>query len=327
MQQAIESMFVEQPADITAARMNAAIVQFKKFLSCATNGVVTLKPSGAKFMLEHLNFPHQRAVDDSRVFTHQHALRRGDWMEGHTITFVELPDGRVWLVDGQHRLTAISQWEGAVPVTIRLVQVESEKEARHFYAGFDQKTSVRTTTQILDAVGIAKAAGLSDAISKAVFEASTLLANGLEPLVGCANARKHKELFLQSTRMDAVAAWAHEARTYEGLIAGAKAVLRSKLLMPGVTAVALYTLRHQPVKAVEFWQGVANNNRLASNDPRAALIADLLTRRLNAGSVRQRVQMPVVAWNAFFKHRTLQQIKCVPDAPIVVLGTPLKAEK
>ena len=78
MQQAIESLFVDQAADAATVRLNAAIDQFKKFLACASNGVVALKPSGAKFMLERLNFPHQRAVDDSRVFTHQHALRRGD---------------------------------------------------------------------------------------------------------------------------------------------------------------------------------------------------------------------------------------------------------
>ena len=327
MQQAIESLFVDQPAAITAARMRAAIEQFKKFLACASNGVVTLKPTGAKFMLERLNFPHQRVVDASRVFTHQHALRSGDWMEGHAITFVDLPDGRIWLVDGQHRLTAISQWDSAVPVTIRLVQVESEKEARHFYAGFDQKTSVRTNMQIIDAVGVAEESGLSRPMSEAVFEASTLLANGLEPVAGSANVRQHKDLFLPSVRMAAIAEWAQEARQYEAAIAPAKAMLRRKLMLSGVVAVALYTLRHQPAKALEFWAGAAKNDRLASTDPRAALIADLLTRKVSTGSVRQRVQQPAVAWNSFYRGRPLSQVRCIPGAPIVVLGTPLKAEK
>ena len=322
-----ESIFADDAATLAAACLNAAIVQFKRFLAASASGVVSLKPSGAKFMLESLNFPLQRCIDESRVFTHHHALRTGDWMEGHVITFVELPDGRVWLVDGQHRLTAISRWSDSTPVTIRLVQVESEKEARHFYAGFDQKTSVRTNAQIIDAVGAADESGLSRAMGESVFEASTLLANDLEPLIGQSSVRNNKALFLPSVRMAAIADWAHEARQYEAAIAKAKPTLRKKLMLHGVVAVALYTLRHQPAKALEFWTGTASNDRLASSDPRAALIADLLTRKLNTGSVRQRVQQPISAWNAFFRGRTLSQIKCIPGAALAVAGTPLKAVK
>lgn len=330
MTQNTQSLFSAAPTAapvLPADRLSAARSQFKAFVAAAADGVVNLKPSGAKFMLEHLNFPGQRVIDESRVFGHQHALRRGAWMAGHAITFIELPDGRIWLVDGQHRLTAISRWPEPTCVTMRLVEMESEKEARHFYAGFDQKTSVRTNMQIIDAVGVADESGLSRPMSEAVFEASTLLANGLEPLAGAANVRKNKDLFLPSIRMAAIADWAQEARKYEAAIAHAKPTLRKKLMLSGVVAVALYTLRHQPAKALEFWEGTAKNDRLPSTDPRAALIADLLTRKLNAGSVRQRVQQPSVAWNAFFRGRSLSQVRCVPGAPIVINGTPLKAEK
>lgn len=312
--------------NINLAEAVAHAVRFKRIVAAASNknGVVHFTPEGARVILQYLNFPGQRKVDANRVYGHRHAIIRGDWMEGHAVTLVELPDGRIWLVDGQHRLTAISKGDSRVPVTIRIVPVESEREAREFYAGFDQATSVRTNTQIIEAVQADQDTGLSKAMATAVFDASTLLANNLEPLAGSANVKKNQDLFLQHNRLAAIAEWATEARKYEQIISKAKRVLRTKLMQSGVMAVALYTLRYQPTKAEEFWSGLAANDGLRSSDPRAALYTDLLARSLNTGSVRQRVQQPAVAWNAFFRGRTLQQIKCVVGAPIVLHGTPLK---
>lgn len=301
--------------------------RLKHTLSMAKNkdGVVTLTPYGASTILEHLNFPGQRKLkEETRVFGHHLRIIKGDWLEGHAITFAELPDGRIWLMDGQHRLTAISKCGGNVSVAVRIVPVENEAEAAEFYAGFDMASSVRTETEVIQATGAAEKAGLSTAMAKSVAEASVILGNDMEPLSGSASVRKNAKLFYQGQRMSAIRDWAEEARIYEALIKPSKRPLRSRLLESGVVAVALFTIHHQPAKAKEFWSGLATNDGLRNNDPRAALYTDLISRNLSVGSVRQRVQQPAVAWNAFFKGRKLQQIKCVVDAPIVILGTPLK---
>lgn len=289
------------------------------------NGVMPISPLGAKLILESLNFPRQRSVSESQVYGHLNAIVSGDWMEGHAITFIELPDGRVWLVDGQHRLTAIARYTAPVDATIRIVPVENEREAGEFYAGFDQKSSVRTTRQIIDSFNASDAFGLTGPMASAVFEASALLNNGLEPLTGPQSTKKNPALFLQANRLKAIEEWASEARQYEALIKPAKRALKTKLLQSGPVAVALYTLRNQPARASEFWGGLAKNDGLRSNDPRSTLYADLMARNLGAGSIRQKVQQSAAAWNAFFRGRTLQQIRCVADAPIVVLGTHLEA--
>lgn len=286
-------------------------------------GVVYVAPGIAKRILAELNFPGQRPVDTGRVYGHRHAIIKGDWLEGHAITFALMSDGRIWLVDGQHRLTAISENDAPVPVTIRTVPVESEAEARHFYAGFDQKKSVRTDKQILDAVGIAKETGLSSKMTSAVYAAAPLLLNDLEPLTGSANIKKRPDMFLQHNKLEIVQEWAKEAREYEQLIKSAKKGLLMALRATGVVAVALYTLRHQPATAKQFWSGLAENDGLRKNDPRSTLIDDLLTRTLATGSVRQRVQQPALAWNAFCEGRDLKIIKCIDGAAITLWGTPL----
>ena len=91
----------------------------KAVVARAPEGVVRLSPEIAQRMLEEINFPDQRVIDSGRVYGHRHAIITGEWMEGHPITIALLPDGRMWLVDGQHRLTAIGESEAPVPITIR----------------------------------------------------------------------------------------------------------------------------------------------------------------------------------------------------------------
>ena len=288
------------------------------------DGVVNLAPGVARRMLDELNFPDQRELDSGRVYGHRYAIVNGDWLEGHVITFVLLPDGRVWLVDGQHRLTAISQADAVVPTTLRLVHVESEREAREFYAGFDKKSSVRTNRQLVDAVKPESVQGLSTRMATKLYDAAPLLLNDLEPLTGAASMRANPDMFLQANRMRVVGDWSKEALDYQALIAPATTGLRRKLSdNTGLIAVAVYTLRHQPAKAHEFWGGLARNDGLKKGDPRNTLIDDLMTRNLQSGSVRQRVQQSTVAWNAWFEGRPLKIIKCIPGAAITVAGTPL----
>ena len=290
------------------------------------DGVVKMAQCTAKRILDELNFPGQRTIDSRRVYGHSHAIVKGDWIESYPIHFAALPDGRIWLVDGQHRLTAIADALAPVSVTIRIVEMETEKEARNFYAGFDGKGSVRTNVQILDAVGIADALGLSQRMTRAVYEAAPLLMNGLEPLTGSVNMKKNPSMYLQSNRLALVTGWAKQATEYDAITKKSGKGLYEKLRKTGPVAVALYTLRHQPARAKEFWSGLANNDGLRRGDPRNTLIQDFATRDIGSGSVRQRVQQSVLAWNAFCEGRDLKIIKCITGAPIIVWGTPLNGK-
>lgn len=291
----------------------------------APDGVVKIAPGIAKRILDELNFPEQRKVDESRIYAHGDSLRRGDWMEGHPITLVLLPNGKIWLVDGQHRLSAISRQDQAIPVTVRIVPMESEKEARFFYAGFDQKKSVRSDKQILDAVGLTESLGLKPSTVRHLYSATPLLLNNLEPVAAYLGLSSKIDLFLPANKMAAVQDWAAEAIEYEKVLAKSTTKgLRSKMQGAGVVAVALYTIRHQPKKASDFWHGTAANDGLRKGDPRRAFVDDLLFQRfLNTGSARQKVQQPAVAWNAFCEGRDLKIIKCIDGAALTLWGTPL----
>ena len=298
----------------------------RSMVARSDGGVVNIAPGIAKRILEELNFPGQRSIDSRRVYGHSHAIAKGDWMESYSLHFAALPDGRIWLVDGQHRLTAIASQEAVVPTTVRIIEVESEKQARTFYAGFDGKGSVRTNVQILDAVCLSEELGLTNRMTRAVYEAAPLLLNRLEPLTGSINIKANPSIYLQSARMGVVVDWAKQAREYDDITRNAGKGLYEKLRKTGPCAVALYTLRHQPARAREFWKGVAENDGLRRGDPRHTLIQDLMTRDAVTGAVRQRVQQSTLAWNAFCEGRDLKIIKCVTGAPLYVWGTPINGK-
>jgi hypothetical protein len=299
----------------------------RSMVSKSDRGVVNMAPGTAKRILDELNFPGQRPIFSSRVYGKSLAIVTGDWIESFPIDFAALPDGRIWLVDGQHRVTAISRQQAPVPVTVRLIDVDSEKDAKKLYAGYDQGESVRTTKQILNAVGIAHELGISEKLAKSIYEAAPILLNNMEPITGSVNVRLFPEVFAKQRRMEAICEWANEAREYEGIISESTTALRQKLQTSGPVSVGLFTLRHQPARAREFWAGIAKNDGLRRFDPRSTLIQDYLVRGVGTGSSRQRVQQTTLAWNAFCEGRDLKIIKCIEGAPIVIWGTPVKAKK
>jgi len=294
----------------------------RSLVSKSINGVVNLAPGTASRLLKELNFPGQRRIDAVRNYRHKVRITEGSWQEAYPVHFVALPDGRIWLIDGQHRLSVISELSAPVKITVRIVDMPSEQAARNFYAGFDDKGSVRTNVQILDAVGLAEKIGLSARMTRAVYEAAPLILNKLEPLTGSAHVRSNPGFFIHEHRMSTVSEWAEQAQEYEKIITGA-GPLYEKLRKNGPVAVALYTLRYQPSKARLFWSGVATNDGLRKGDARHTLVQDFLTRDIGAGSQRQKIQQSALAWNAFCEGRDLKIIKCVTGAPISLWGTPV----
>ena len=322
-----KEILMEKQQEINYGQPGSMEYILRAQLAKSVHGLVKMAPGTAKRILEELNFPGQRPLSSSRVYGKKLAIVTGDWMGSFPIDFAALPDGRIWLLDGQHRLTAISEQDAPVLITLRLIDVDSEKEAKKLYAGYDLTESIRTTRQIIDAVGIAKEIGISERLAKTVYEAASILLNNMEPMTGSASVKKHPEIFAKQKRLESISEWAKEAKEFELLIAPAAPALKQRIKTSGPVAVALYTLRHQPARAHEFWAGLAKNDGLRRGDPRATLIQDYLTRSVGIGSARQRVQQTTLAWNAFCEGRDLKIIKCIEDAPIVIWGTPAKAKK
>jgi len=290
-------------------------------LTKSPDGVVTLAPGIASRILDEMNFHGQRKRKPFRVNEHLTRILKGTWNPEYPVTLLVMSDGAMWLADGQHRMEAILQSGLSIRVRINLMQASNEHEARRIYAGFDRPEYIRNQNEMLDGLGAVEETGLKKETVRCLFRSLPIIINHME------HARSNQEESAAArsveARIDLLPAWAPEAALYEAMVDTAEPALKRPLYGAGVMAVALYVLRYQPERAQEFWNGVVDAGALNKDDPRQRLMWDLLNRHLNAGSIRQGIQMTALAWTRWCEGSRMKMIRCTEGAPIVIWGTPL----
>lgn len=316
----LKSLFDKQPSVNVQGGSSISSV-LASILSRHTNGIVQIAPGIAKRILDEANFCEQRKFKESRAQEHEWRLANSAWNSGFPISFARLPDGELLLVDGQHRLTVISRHEAPVSVRVNIMDAVDRAEVRQLYIGFDQSTSTRSVNEVLNGAGVGEKLNISALVRDAAFSAIGYLRNNFEIPRSTRVGRAGLASSVQGRIAD-FPAWEAEILKYDHIYEVCDRAHRGKLLNGGTAAILLYTLKFQPAKAMDFWIGIARNDGLRKADPRHTLIQDFHTRSNNAGSNRQSVQAPALAWNAFFENRPLKIIKCIDGAAIRIAGTP-----
>ena len=290
-------------------------------LSRSDDGVIAIAPGIASRILEETNFAGQRRVVRSRVAERVHDIKAGTWNPRVcAIAFAETPDGKLYLVNGQHRCHAIVDSQVRIDNAVTIIPVADMAGVRRVYALFDTPESKRSDMDMLDGIGAAESLGLKRKTAAAVFRALSVIRNGMEPVSG---GDAHNEAKSRNVRREELPEWAEEAKLLESIFSMSDNWIVAKVYAAGSMAFALYVLRHARKDAINFLRGIAENDGLRRNDPRARLLADFQTRSVNAGNARQGVQRWSVAWNAFVEGRDLSIVKCFEGAPIVIKGTPM----
>lgn len=279
-------------------------------------GRLKVTPALARRILTLHNYERQRPLKHTHVSFLADEMRRGSFLAGTQIAFAKHKD-RLILVNGQHRLNA--QIESAETVEYQVIIHTAETAAdvhRHYYR-HDRGGKARSDSEVLASVGIAERFNLSATLTRAVFHAQPLIANGFTR----PNHMENVTLRNDDLRLDGCKPWWSSAETFQGLVAPAPASVRKRLYSSQAVAVALVTLKYQPEKAAEFWSGLAKDDGLRRDDPRKALLIDLGARewfRKSADGSRS----TSTAWNAFYQDRPLRRIHIVDGSPVRIAGTP-----
>lgn len=286
-------------------------------------GRKVIGPALAERILSEAHYDGQRKTYDHHVTLLADMMRRGKWSTGSQIAFARLGDA-LFLVNGRHRMRAVSASLRDIEFQVLIVDVQSMEEVAGLYYHFDVATRARGTADILRAVGGLDDHGVTKGMANALFSAAGLIGN---KLVWPSYLRDPVRARSVDHRLDTMKPWWPMAKQYEGIIEAAEHNLRSRLRRPATVAVAVLTLKYQPEKAVAFWSGVAENDGLRRGDPRHTFISDILNRVLSAGTSMQSVIVPATAWNAWFEGKTIMQIKVVGSAPPRLLGTPFDGRR
>lgn len=277
----------------------------------ATTGAIS--PAMAKAMREAMHFERQRPIDLRNVQRLAEEMKRGWFLAGTPIFICVLPDGREYLVNGNHTLEAIIASGVTVPLVLIRRQVRDMEEAARCYAVHDLQKS-RTWGDVLLATGCDSQLPLP---SK-VLTALGVILTGFEH-------KPHDRFTIQSRNMRlemipdyTAAAHALNEAMKGGTSAGWRCITRAAIM-----AVALYTMRYQPSMGAEFWGGVSADDGLKQTDPRKSLLRYAANNAAGGSNSRElHSKAAALAWNAFFEGRALEYCKPSQMGAMRIAGTP-----
>ena len=99
-----------------------------------------------------------------------------------------------------------------------------------------------------------------------------------------------------------------------------------------ILAVALVTLRYQPVIAGEFWNSIASDDGVSQTDPRKHLIRQITDRNsfiknTSGGQDKRSALYIAKCWDLHFNSKQAQRITIDEKSSVVITGTPYDANK
>lgn len=282
-------------------------------------GVVMLDGAQARAVLEHHAYEHNR--DWTKAMKHVDVLaeqmRRGQWLDRSQIDFVSLPDGKLILVNGHHRMAAQAKANVTIRWQVVIRPCATMDDVASVYARHDTNLRARSEENIIDALNLASACGVRPTTARALWRAAPIIANGMR------TGRKDDDFLSRSIaddRLKIAMAYAQEARMFEAAMSRAAVKIKDRVIRSGgVSAVALVTFRANVAVAQSFWGGLAENDGLRRADPRATY-RDWLLNMGGKASAAPYIFATTKAWNYFHDGDSLSIIK-MTGSPIRIAGT------
>ena len=274
---------------------------------------VFCSPEKAQALLAFNTFDGQRPYRPAYAQFLASEMKQGRFKGRQRIEFAVV-NGKLVLVDGQHRLSAVII--SGVSQLVELVYFEdcTEEDLRRLQATTDAGI-VRPLTSRVKALGLGKRLGRTDTQVLWAQNAMRILLAGFNGrLTGRISALDVEAGILE---------YADGLQLFVGAIAGCPKEMASSIRRAATVAVALITCQDAPhrlglERTVEFWQGVALGNCDKPGDPRNTLRVDLISMSLHIVdqarlakhfSVEESVWRIVRCWDAWVKEESILRIQ------------------
>lgn len=284
--------------------------------------VVTIGKELAERILAECKYPGQRPLNEDRALFIGELMEQGTFRHKDQISFGLLDSG-YYLVNGQHRLTAISLSQSRYPFRVEIYKVGSRAELDALYCTFDQPGGQRSLSQISRSLSLhdGEENGLRPATAALLMRACPLLMIDMRRIAPINRPRSTKSV---DARKQVALQWKPQAIDYQECLDSGLTSRTGRFRAGGVFAVALVTIRHQRDKAMPFWKEAIRNSGLNRGDPRHTLAAEFLSSKVST-SEYDLAEKACAAWNAWFRSRDLTMCK-VLGGPLKILGTPHAGE-
>jgi hypothetical protein len=285
----------------------------------------TITPEQAQEWLDSSTYELQRGVRPYHVKRLAAAILAGEF-EPELIKFKVL-NQRLILVNGQHRLQAIVAANTPAQMYVAFEHAETEAAVAQSYRALDSGLS-RSMMDKMATSDIAKSIGLSGRASVTVGAAVALIARGLS------STRTRADEVWQGSfeaRLRSINRWADEAYQFHEILRQGKGMLKTRLEVAPVQAIALITLRHQNEKATEFWSRVARDQisdteGLINCTGEKQLVDYVMSHHSRGVDSNHFARVVSFCWNAYYENRRLNNLKGInwlnKENPVRIAGTP-----
>jgi hypothetical protein len=283
-------------------------------------------PQQARDMLEAWGtYTGQRKMNRDRVNSYGKMMEAGKWKYFSEIHVGVLPDGQCKLLNGYHRLIALSKIEDegyTLPITVIFRLMADNQDLADYYGVMDTGKT-RTATDAIRAQRLAEEWGVAiDTLRSAGAAAATITTD----------FRGNRALAWKSSigrsnpaRIEFLREWEGEIKSADALIKTAPVNIRKLILRQPVMAVMLQTLRHVPDRADEFWYSVITGEALLSGMPAMTLRNYLITTPIKGINEHVYARYVSNCWNGFYRGASMTRVQVKMDGlgdMIVIDGTP-----
>lgn len=289
--------------------------------------VVDLSPDDAARMLKEYPYSRQRVLKLDRVNYYRHLLETGKFQPGMDIEVGYAPDENGvksgYLLNGQHRLTAVAESGIGAQFTLRHFECVDLEELAHRYGATDTQ-AVRTLRDQARALDLPGKYDLIPSEVHTLLAAVPFMHNGFLP--------SRRLIHGPEERVAMCEEYVEAFKRMRPCLEAGDARIMGQMRRMGPMAVALATFHdayaHYGEKITMFWRGIAQDDGLKVGDPRKVAIRALLDAQGVVNNKGARISQAYTAraiancWNAWAEAREIASTR-VPDptGPILLVGT------
>lgn len=268
---------------------------------------VEITPEEAKDWLEAFAYPYQRPIRREQVKRLSNAIIAGDFISGTSLWLARCGEA-TYLIDGQHRLTAVIETGIAQEFDVKETECDTLDDVAKLYGHIDTG-AVRTPGDYYKALQLTERTGLNrtqlNALSYAV---PILLSGGVAESVAPSIEIRERIISLYAPYM---------INFYANIAVKVPREVDSALRRSYVQAFIALTMRwpseSKDNTTAEFWRGCIFDDGLTANDPRKLINRQFVSYRIaastaNRGGSMSRLQgfrAMSFAYNAYVSGRTL----------------------
>lgn len=273
-------------------------------------GHMTLTEALAAHLRTDCLYPRQRTLSAANISRLSFVMRRNEWIPEAAIAVAVLPDGRIWLINGNHTCEAVMRTGIAISVTMICHYCDSEEDAHRYYASYDNHKP-RSPADHRRAMG-------DDSLPMArhLFQAAGFIIGGYE-------ARMTPEVASRTMRSAIANQYADEGALLSASLSKGVSENTRVIKRVPVVAVAVETFKHQKDAAAKFW-GDAAHDRGDVDHPSRAMIRQLRGfHNVTSRTWRDQAKVVVLAWNAFMAGEKRMHFKPNQATAFKLAGTPI----